>query len=118
MNKFNVTDVYLTFNEVLLLKKFNKQTILKKSEHMNNLIYFELIKPEYIQTKYGSVPDIDGMYSISKFGETYLLYRKEKIFLNKLPVIISLIALISSFRIEILWIIQQLMQILKNTAGI
>lgn len=118
MNKFNAADVYLSFREVRLLKKIKKRAGLKKSEYMNRLIYFELIEPEYIQTEYGKEPDIDGKYTISKFGEIYLLYRKEKIFLNKLPVIISLIALISSFRKEFLWLGRLLMQLLKNITGI
>lgn len=117
MSKFNVTDVYLTFREIVLLKKFQKQTLLKKSKKMERLIFFELIKPQYIQTNYGNEPDFDGMYSISEFGKTYLLYRKDKIFLNKLPVIISLIALISSFRGEILLLGQLLMQLWKNIMG-
>ena len=118
MKDYKVSDVYLTYNEVQSLKKLKNQDVIKNPKNIDRLINYGLIQLNYSQFEPGNMPTRNGTFSITEFGTNYLLYRKDKIFLKKLPVYISIIALISSFRKEILLLAQLVMHILKNIMGI
>gem|GEM_PF-4930593 len=118
MKSYNVSDIFLSYKEVRALKKCSKVDITKQLKHNERLLHYGLIQFNYVQNVPGNMPVSDSSFSITEFGINYLLYRKEKMFLKKLPVVISLIALVSSFRHEILLLAQSVVQLMKNIVGI
>lgn len=90
------SDIFLSSRELRLLKKYKKHNELGELPGAKRLIAYKLIEPEFVCQTSGGMPVPDGKYQISEFGENYLIYHKEKIFLKKLPVVISIIALVIS----------------------
>lgn len=90
------SDIFLSSKELRLLKKYNKHDVLDELPGTNRLITNKLIEPEFVCQISGGMPVPNGKYRISELGRNYLNYHKEKIFLKKLPVVISIIALVIS----------------------
>lgn len=89
-------NIFLTYKEIRILKRYKKAGYLNKLPGADRLIANNFIIAEYKSPTPGDMPVPTGKYYISELGINYLLYRREKIFLKKLPVIISIIALVIS----------------------
>lgn len=108
------TDIFLSYKELRLLKKYKKHDGLCKLPGAHRLVTNKLIESDFVCQSPGGMPTPNDKYYLSEFGDNYLNYHKEKIFLKKFPVVISIIALISSFRGEILLLARVIVQLWKN----
>jgi hypothetical protein len=97
----NVSDIHLTYKENKALRKYLKLGTSAFLPNSRRLISYNLIKSNFVCQTPGNMPVSNDTYTITELGENYIQYRKEKIFLNKLPVIISIVALTKSFSYEI-----------------
>jgi hypothetical protein len=111
-------ELYLSHREIKSLRRYKKLGNSELLPYSERLISNKLIEAGFVCQTPGNMPVPNDVYSITELGINHLLYRKEKIFLKKLPVVISLIALISSFRTEILLLARLSIQLLKNIMGI
>lgn len=114
MESEDFSNIVLKFSERVFLfsLRFKKKRILPKEMHY--LYVNDLISPNYTDKKdaFGVfIPD--GTYSLSDKYTRYLIYRRDNFFKGKLPVIISVIALLRSYKDEILWLLQELAKLLK-----
>lgn len=106
-------NIYLTHCEkrLLFLMRFKKK--VKPSFDVSMLVSYGLITPNSSGVK-NSIGEhlTDGTYSLSDKGNRYFIQIRENFFTTRLPVLISLIALVKSFWPEIsafcCWIIEKL----------
>ncbi|MCX7772942.1 MAG: hypothetical protein N2376_07515 [Clostridia bacterium] len=77
------------------MKKYKKKGNSERLPNSDRLIANQLIESNFICQLVDEIPaKADREYHITEFGENYLQFNKEKVFLKKLPVVISIIALI------------------------
>lgn len=114
--------VLLTLSERWILfrlqfKKKVSEDFFRSSFH--HLLQCKLITINYKKERSESGAYIrDGTYSLSPNYKRFRIYCRQRFFYKKLPIVISIIALIGAYRAEILLIIQGLMQLLKSIMGI
>lgn len=111
-------DIILTNSEIKALKRIHKAHKLDYSlidkETLYSLMNYNLISYNYLQDTDCIGSSIqDGTVSTNKNYELYRKYLMNKFVETKLPIIISLIALIKSFDSEIISVLRLLMQLLK-----
>lgn len=114
-------NIFLSRKELKILKKLSKDISLPEDylyQNFPHLISFGFVyQAQTKQNAYGKLLYY-GNYVINDKGRQYLHYHKEKFFIAKLPVTLSIIALIGAFRQEIFWLIQAIEKLLKILAGI
>ena len=116
-SNFDISQIYLSHSEFKTLKNIKRNRRLRVADGIEKLKSLKLIYENTSSTP-GDMPVGIGTFEISDSGKSYLIYRKEKLFEKKLPVVISVIALIGAYRYELLWLLQAIAQLLKNIMGI
>lgn len=110
----DIEKIHLSPSESAFLLKLNRKKHLPLPPNMRNLYVWDLVGYDYSDA-------VDPFGSYKLLGTVHLgfnyqrwkKYRRELFFKGCFPVIISLIALIKSFQNEILWLLQELMKLLK-----
>lgn len=104
---------YLTIREkiFLFLLRFKKK--IKPRFDVHQLASYGLIRSNHSSEKNEIGEWLkDGTYSLTDSGKRYFIQRREAFFVKRLPVVISLVALIKSFWPEISalfnWVIEKL----------
>ena len=116
--KIDYIAVTLTKSEKKLLKRIasSKEVAINDldANDLHTLLQLKLIKENYTNEldSIGNFISLNTV-SIAKDYERYKSVKRTLFIERKLPIIISIIALLSSFRAEILWLIQAIMQLLK-----
>lgn len=94
--------ICLTRREKYLLLSMKNGKKIKPEFDVSQLVSFGLIRRDYSGKKNDIGEQLpDDTYSITDYGHRYLIHKREEYFTRKLPVVISLIALIKSFWPEI-----------------
>ena len=111
-------DIILTNSEIKALKRIHKAHKLNYSlideKVLYSLMEYELISYNYLNDRDSIGCQIrDGTVSTNRNYEIYKKYSFNKFVETKLPIIISLIALIKSFDSEIISVLRLLVQLLK-----
>ncbi len=108
--------IYLTYKERLLLlniKIRGKVVADIYSQPYRQLHKYDFIKRNYVYDVEHREDIFDGTVSLTMTYKRYCLYRREQFFRGKLPVIISILALMKSYGVGIddiiAWCTQQLM---------
>ena len=107
--------IKLTISERLILFYIKKKKKVKFHKYPHKLISYGLIEQNYLsEVNSIGAPIPEGTYSLTDFALRYRLYRKERYFEGKLPVIISIIALIGAYRNEIFSFLFSLTSLLQK----
>jgi hypothetical protein len=114
----NCSDIHLSRKEIKVLKKYKQLGKSYELPYSKRIISLKFIESDFVCQIPGNMPTANGIFTLTEQGENYIQYCKEKLFLNKLPVYISLVALVSSFRTECLLLVRQAVLLLKKIAGI
>lgn len=116
--KIDYMDATLTKSEKKLLKRIasSKEVAINDldANDLHTLLQLKLIKVNYANDldSIGNFISLNTV-SISQEYERYKAVKRTLFIERKLPIIISIIALLSSFRAEILLLIQAITQLLK-----
>ena len=114
MEKDDFGKIVIKRNERLYLLSLRFKKKRKLPPSMRYLYVYGLVVPNYTgeRDQLGGFIQ-DGTYSLSDKYARYSIYRRDLFFRGKLPVIISVIALLRSYRNEILWLLQAIAKLLK-----
>ena len=112
---------YSDFDNILLSRADIKTLKMLKRQYLETIDYditrklldAGLINRSTVGFKADSFSKYDGHFRLTRNGQLYFIYKKQKRkdqFLKTLPIVISVVALISSFRTEILLLVQLIMK--------
>lgn len=111
-------EIFLTRDEKKVLSKIRHGEPVNETDIVDTLASDYLFVRVNYDRVYDDVRHItqhvpNGTYSITPQYERYRAYRRDLFFSGKLPVIISVIALIGAYRHEIFSVVRAIMQLLK-----
>lgn len=112
--EIDVAQIRLTPAEKLFLRKLRFKKHLPLPENMRNLRSLGLVDPDYLDEK-GPIGECvpSGTVHLTDKYIRWCFYSRDTVFKEKIPVIISVIALLKSCQDEILWLLRQIAILLK-----